>query len=67
MTGKRRKIGFVNDYEDMRFAPILWPEIGGKCSILLECVVLRTILLHGETGFWIVDMFLQWAGYVSDS
>lgn len=57
-----------HDYKEITtFAPILWPEIGAKCTIILECVCMDTTLLLGSTGFWIIDVYLNWAGFVSRS
>jgi hypothetical protein len=46
---------------------VLWPQIGDLCTVVMECVMLQTILLHSDRGIWIVDVALEWSAFVGCS
>jgi hypothetical protein len=55
----------LNEFEEL--ACILWPEIGTMCSAILVCKLMRTLIICGPSGFWIIHVYLGWAGFVAES
>ena len=49
------------------YIQILWPKIGTLCEILMECIKMKTFLVHSSNGFWIVDSDLGSCGFVARS
>ena len=60
------QLWYPHDYaEFVRDVVVLWPEIGDKCEIVVECVQLESMVVVSTFGFWIVEMSLERAGYVA--
>jgi hypothetical protein len=50
-----------------RFLQFLYPDFGSTPVIHYWCVTIKTYLVSGDSGFWIMDDNLRWRGFVGTS
>ena len=67
-TWTKPKLWYEHDYNEfVQDVPLLWPEMGHECRIVLEVGILEWILVESRTGFWIAGMWLDTAAFVAST